>query len=110
MSGKPVWRAGKKGVCRVQRDVHHCGYAARFHSYHRRRVLTVHGEMHVWRAYYYCGRCRQSFIPYDSVLGLADEISPGLMPLVCLAGTLLPLADAAEDDVRSSNLGEGDDA
>jgi hypothetical protein len=51
----------------------------------------------VRRAYYYCGRCHQSFIPYDEVLGLQDEISPGLMPLVCLAGTLLPFADAADD-------------
>jgi hypothetical protein len=31
------------------------------------------------------------------VLGLRDEISPGLLPLVCLAGTLLPFADAADD-------------
>jgi hypothetical protein len=60
-------------------------------------VLTVHGEVHVQRAYYYCGRCRQSFLPYDEALGLVDEISPGLMPLVCLAGTLLPFADAAQD-------------
>lgn len=49
------------------------------------------------RAYYYCGRCHQSYIPYDEVLGLQDEVSPGLMPLVCLAGTLLPFADAAND-------------
>jgi hypothetical protein len=63
-------------------------------------VLTVHGAMQVQRAYYYCGRCKQSFIPYDDVLGLADEISPGLLPLVCLAGTLLPFADAAEDVLR----------
>jgi hypothetical protein len=60
-------------------------------------VLTVHGQVKVRRAYYYCGRCRQSFLPYDQVLGLVDEISPGLMPLVCLAGTLLPFTDAAED-------------
>jgi hypothetical protein len=53
--------------------------------------------MRVLRAYYYCGRCRQGFIPYDDVLGLRDEISPGLMPLVCLAGTLAPFADAAKD-------------
>lgn len=53
--------------------------------------------MTVRRAYYYCGRCHQGFIPYDDVLGLRDEISPGLMPLVCLAGTLAPFADAAED-------------
>jgi hypothetical protein len=63
-------------------------------------VLTAHGELPVRRAYYYCGRCRQSFIPYDDVLGLSDEISPGLKPLVCLAGTLVPFADAAEDLLR----------
>jgi hypothetical protein len=63
-------------------------------------VLTAHGELPVQRAYYYCGRCRQSFIPYDDVLGLCDEISPGLRPLVCLAGTLVPFADAAEDLLR----------
>jgi len=56
--------------------------------------------MQLRRAYYYCGRCKQSFIPYDEVLGLVDEISPGLMPLVCLAGTLLPFADAAEDVLK----------
>ena len=78
----------------------HCAYAAKFHSYQQRRVLTVHGEVTVRRAYYYCGRCKQSFIPYDDVLGLVDEISPGLMPLVCLAGTLAPFVDAAEDVLK----------
>src|SRR5207244_1451553 len=56
--------------------------------------------MKVQRAYYYCGRCRQSFIPYDDALGLVDDISPGLMPLVCQAGTLLPFADAAGDILK----------
>lgn len=74
-----------------------CDHAAKFHSYQERRVLTVHGAVRVRRAYYYCQRCHQSFLPYDEVLGLVDEISPGLMPLVCLAGTLAPFADAAED-------------
>jgi hypothetical protein len=78
----------------------YCTYAAKFHSYQERRVLTVHGALRLRRAYYYCGRCLQSFIPYDEALGLTDEISPGLMPLVCLAGTLLPFADAAEDVLR----------
>jgi len=77
-----------------------CGYAAKFHSYQRRRVLTVHGEVRIERAYYYCGRCKQSSLPYDEALGLIDEISPGLMPLVCLAGTLLPFMDAAEDVLK----------
>jgi len=78
----------------------HCEYAAKFHSYQQRPVLTVHGPVKVQRAYYYCGRCHQSFLPYDDVLGLTDEISPGLMPLVCLAGTLVPFADAAEDVLK----------
>lgn len=78
----------------------YCNYAAKFHSYQQRRLLTVHGEVTVRRAYYYCGRCRQSFLPYDEALGLTDEISPGLMPLVCLAGTLLPFADAAQDVLK----------
>lgn len=60
----------------------------------------MHGATRVPRAYYYCGRCHQGFIPYDDVLGLRDEISPGLMPLVCLAGTLAPFADAAEDVLK----------
>jgi hypothetical protein len=51
----------------------------------------------VRRAYYYCGRCHQGVIPYDDALGITDEISPGLLPLVCLAGTLVPFADAAQD-------------
>jgi hypothetical protein len=75
----------------------HCERAAKFHSYQPRRVLTAHGELKIRRAYYYCGRCHQSFLPYDDVLGLVDEISPGLLPLLCLAGTLVPFADAAED-------------
>jgi hypothetical protein len=75
----------------------YCGYAAKFHSYQQRPVLTVHGEVKLRRAYYYCGRCQQSFLPYDEALGLVDQISPGLMPLVCLAGTLLPFGDAAQD-------------
>jgi hypothetical protein len=62
--------------------------------------VTVHGALTIERAYYYCGRCKQSFLPYDEALGLVDEISPGLMPLVCLAGTLVPFADAAEDVLK----------
>ena len=77
-----------------------CEHAAKFHSYQSRRLLTVHGAVRLQRAYYYCGRCHQSYIPYDDVLGLRDELSPGLTPLVCLAGTLAPFADAAQDVLK----------
>jgi len=77
-----------------------CAYVAKFHSYQQRRLLTVHGPVAVQRAYYYCQRCHQGYCPYDEVLGLYDEISPGLRPLVCLAGTLVPFGDAADDLLR----------
>jgi hypothetical protein len=77
-----------------------CQRVAKFHSYQRRRVAAVHGEVELQRAYYYCQRCHQSYCPYDDALDLDDGISPGVRPLVCLAGTLLPFADAAEDVLR----------
>jgi hypothetical protein len=73
---------------------------AKFHSWQQRRVVTVHGEVQVRRAYYYCQRCHVSYCPYDEVMGLDDGISPGARPLVCLAGTLVPFEDAAEDVLR----------
>src|SRR5262245_6206842 len=77
-----------------------CNYVAKFHSYQRRRVLTLQGEVVVTRAYYYCRRCHRSYCPYDEALGLRDGVSPGLRPLVSLAGTLVPFADAADDVLR----------
>src|SRR5262249_45219567 len=78
----------------------HCQRVAKFHSYQQRRVVTVHGEVKLARAYYYCQRCHASYCPSDDVLGLSDGLSPGVRPLVCLAGTLLPFANAAEDVLR----------
>jgi hypothetical protein len=75
-------------------------YVAKCHSYEQRSLVTAHGRIAVRRAYYYCGRCKASYLPYDQALGLADEISPGFLPLVCLAGTLAPFADAADDILR----------
>jgi hypothetical protein len=77
-----------------------CQRVAKFHSYQQRQLVTIHGPVTLQRAYYYCQRCHQSYCPYDAVLGLDDEISPGLRPLACLAGTLLPFAAAAEDVLR----------
>jgi len=77
-----------------------CSYVAKFHSWQSRRVVTVHGEVRVRRGYYYCQRCHRSYCPYDEVMGLDDGISPGARPLVCLAGTLVPFEDAADDVLR----------
>jgi hypothetical protein len=68
-------------------------------NYLARTILTVQGETRVQRAYYYCSRCHLSYFPWDEAVGLADSLSPGLLPLVCLVGTLVPFAEA-EDVLR----------
>jgi hypothetical protein len=73
---------------------------AKFHSYQARWVLTVPGEVRLQRAYYYCQRCHRSYCPYDEAVGLRDGLSPGLRPLLCLAGTLVPFADASQDVLK----------
>lgn len=59
----------------------------------------MQGETSVRRAYYYCSRCHISYFPWDEAVGLADNLSPGLLPLVCLVGTLVPFGEA-EDVLR----------
>jgi hypothetical protein len=78
-------------------DCRTCAYVAKFHSWQEKRVTTVHGVVKVRRAYYYCQRCHVSYCPFDDVMELADGLSPGVRPLVCLAGTLVPFDDAAQD-------------
>src|SRR5204863_3607524 len=99
----PASRSGepeKKGYVGCSVVCTLCERVAKFHSYQERRLLTVHGELKIRRAYYYCQRCRQSYCPYDEALGVDDGITPGLRPLVCLAGTMVPFADAADDILR----------
>lgn len=72
----------------------------KFVNYLKRGIVTVHGEIEVHRAYYYCPHCKQSSIPWDEVVGLEQGLSDGLRSLVCLAGTLAPFEDAADDVLR----------
>lgn len=52
------------------------------------------------RAYYHCRRCRHGHFPLDGRIGLEHGLSPGVQPLVALAGVLGSFADAAEDLLR----------
>lgn len=57
--------------------------------------------MTVARAYYHCATCRQGHCPFDADNQLeGDHLSRGLRPLVCLAGTLAPFRDSADDLLR----------
>lgn len=64
-------------------------------------MLTVNGPVGVSRAYYHCGRCHAGGCPADGPLGLrSDTLSPGVRPLVALAGTLASFDDGAGDLLR----------
>lgn len=56
--------------------------------------------MSVRRAYYHCKHCHQGSLPWDEVVGLEQGLSHGMRSLVCLAGTLAPFDDAADDVLR----------
>jgi len=60
--------------------------------------LTANGTVRHERAYYHCDHCHHGHFPFDTANGLRrDSLSAGVRPLVCLAGTLAPFRDAAED-------------
>jgi hypothetical protein len=63
--------------------------------------LTTNGAVTHTRGYYHCDDCGQGHFPFDQANGLlADRLSTGLRPLVCLAGVLESFRDGAEDILR----------
>lgn len=60
--------------------------------------MTANGIVRHDRAYYHCDNCHHGHFPFDHANGLRrDCLSSGARPLVCLAGTLAPFRDAAQD-------------
>jgi hypothetical protein len=75
-----------------------CQADARFVGYRGKTILSVNGEMRLERAYYHCKHCKTGHFPLDQTNQLQDDhISPGLRPLVCLAGVLNSFRDGADD-------------
>jgi hypothetical protein len=63
--------------------------------------LTTNGAVTHTRGYYHCDDCGQGHFPFDQANGLlADRLSTGLRPLVCLAGVLESFRGAADDLLR----------
>jgi hypothetical protein len=91
----------KKGYTSSSLVCPHCQHDARFVEYRPKTWLTANGEVRYERAYYHCRHCRQGYFPFDQANHLqSDHLSTGLRPLVCLAGTLAPFRDAADDLLR----------
>jgi hypothetical protein len=82
-----------------------CGGRKRFVDYRSRQVHTTLGWVEVRRAYYHCGTCRTSDVPYDQASGLGGEqLSPALAEACCL----LAVDDSFEESARkiASLLGQ----
>jgi hypothetical protein len=74
-----------------------CQQAAGFHGYRDRTPLSLLGEVTVWRAYYYCGRCGLGLVPFDDEAGLTSRrLTPAAEQVVSLLGLLDPFEEAAE--------------
>lgn len=61
-----------------------------------RRVLTVCGHVKIHRAYYRCAACGRGCCPADEQLGLNGGYSPGVQPLIALAGIVEPFRVAEQ--------------
>jgi len=73
-----------------------CTADARFIEYRTRTILTVCGSAELTRAYYHCSSCGAGHSPADDTLRLDGRYSPGVQPLVALAGVLEPFRRAEE--------------
>jgi len=47
-----------------------CGRLARYVRDYTKRLVSLHGERDITRAYYHCSHCKKGFCPLDGVLGL----------------------------------------
>jgi len=70
-----------------------CGGRQRFVEYRPKTLATLVGPVTIRRAYYRCGNCGASCLPYDERVGLGrGQVSVGLARVGCLLGALDPFA------------------
>lgn len=75
-----------------------CGARAKYANSSRRQLVTLHGELVVVRAYYYCRSCRKGFCPLDKALGLGPgECTRSVQSLLARFTSHMSFALAAEE-------------
>ena len=74
-----------------------CGERQRFVEYRPKTISTLLGDVTLRRAYYHCGSCKKTALPYDERIGLGTgQVSPGLAKAATLVGIAEPFAPAAQ--------------
>ena len=72
-----------------------CGWTARYVRDYEKRVVTLHGERTVTRAYYYCSGCKKGFCPIDETLELDGGCTTmAVRAKIARLAALVPFPDA----------------
>ena len=97
MSGKPTYK-GVRIACE-------CGRQAEFKEYRERWIKTLHGEVEVRRAYYRCGECKRTYIPWDKEQGIDERLwTPRVKELASTTCAALPYKAALGLVERTTGL------
>ena len=84
LEGRKLGYEGSSRVCV-------CGGSQRFVEYRPKTMSTLLGEVTIRRAYYRCGDCGASCLPYDELVGLGrGQVSVGLAKAATLLGVQEP--------------------
>jgi len=68
-----------------------CGERQRFVEYRPKTITTLLGDVTLRRAYYRCGSCKTTSVPYDERIGLGTgQVSPGLAKAAAVVGIQEP--------------------
>jgi hypothetical protein len=74
-----------------------CGGSQRFVEYRPKTISSLLGDVTIRRAYYRCGTCKKSALPYDERVGLGTgQVSPGLAKAGTLVGIAEPFVPSAQ--------------
>lgn len=74
-----------------------CGHKARHAGRRKKRIESVLGPLHLWRAYYHCSACGSGFFPRDRMLDVeGTSSSPGLTRMIGQVGALVSFAEGSD--------------
>ena len=74
-----------------------CGGVMEYHGDNRWKLTSLNGKLEIYRAYYYCKKCKSSKVPLDEQLGLEGKHqSIGVRRHMALMAESEPFATAVE--------------
>src|SRR5947209_3945448 len=78
-----------------------CQEAAGFKEYRPKNVVSLLGDMRLYRGYYHCKHCGHGHFPWDGRLRLSERsLTPGAEEIVALGGSLDAFGKVAEWTLR----------